>query len=284
MAFGKAKNRRRADAAQVAASRKAAFSGAWKLLRAATLTVLLCAALFFGGRYGHQWAMTSPYFALKTLTITGAARAEQPDLQKLGGLFPGQNLWQLDVDAVRKSLAAHPWVKSVEVERHFPSTVSVKISEHHPVAMVALGELYLLDEDGEPFKRVVPADDLDLPLVTGVDREAYVANAEETSARLRQALAAAASYAASPVGQRLHLSEVRVAPEGVVLVTGEGQELRMGAGEVGPKLAQLEKVNAELLRRGLSAQVIHLDNRARPGWVAVQLSTPVSERRTGSTK
>ncbi|HYO69285.1 MAG TPA: cell division protein FtsQ, partial [Archangium sp.] len=44
---------------------------------------------------------------------------------------------------------------------------------------------------------------------------------------------------------------------------------------------RLSRVREELRARGLSAEVIHLENRARPGWVAVKISSPVSERNGG---
>jgi cell division protein FtsQ len=74
------------------------------------------------------------------------------------------------------------------------------------------------------------------------------------------------------------LSEVRVAAEGLVLVLADGTEARLGEGDTDAKLQRLSRVREELRARGLSAEVIHLENRARPGWVAVKLSSPASER------
>lgn len=282
MAFGKSKNRRRQDAAQ----QKEAVVGAVRthgpgLLKAILLTGLT-AALVWGGMELRAWALSSPTFLLKETTFSGLQRATPGELLKLSGLTVGQNLWALDVDALERTMSTHPWVRSVEVRRHFPASVSVEVTEHVPAALAVLGDLYLLDEDGEPFKRLQPGDALDLPLVTGVDREAYIADEGKTRERYRQALAVAEAYAATGPGKRERLSEVRMSPEGMVLVTADGTEVRLGEGETDAKLQRLSRVREELKSRGLAAEVIHLENRARPGWVAVKISSPVSERNGAS--
>ncbi|MFY0570394.1 cell division protein FtsQ/DivIB [Archangium lansingense] len=278
MAFGKSKNRRRQDAAQT----KEAVTGAVRshgpgVLKVILLTGLTC-ALVWGGIELRRWALSSPTFLLKETSFSGLQRATPGELLKLSGLTVGQNLWSLDVETLERTMSTHPWVRTVEVRRHFPSSVSVEVVEHMPAALAALGDLYLVDEDGEPFKRLQPGDKLDLPLVTGMDREGYLADEAKTRERFRQALEVARAYAATEPGKRERLSEVRVAAEGLVLVLADGTEAWLGEGETDAKLQRLSRVREELRARGLAAEVIHLENRARPGWVAVKLSSPVSER------
>ncbi|HSP81679.1 MAG TPA: FtsQ-type POTRA domain-containing protein [Myxococcaceae bacterium] len=282
MAFTRSRNRRRQDAAQ----KKEAVKGAVRvhgpgLLKAILLTGLTL-ALAWGGVELRRWALTSPTFLLKETTFAGLQRAGPGELLKLSGLTVGQNLWSLDVEALERAMLAHPWVRSVEVTRRFPSSVSVEVSEHVPAALAVLGDLYLLDEQGEPFKRLQPGDRVDLPLVSGMSREDYLADEAGVRERFRRALEVAEAYAESGPGQRERLSEVRVSPAGLVLVLSDGLEVRLGEGETEARLERLARVRAELRARGLSAEVIHLDNRARPGWVAVKLSSPNSER-TGSS-
>ena len=278
MAFGKSKNRRRQDAAQT----KEAVKGAVRshgpgLLKSILLTALTC-ALVWGGIELRRWALSSPTFLLKETTFSGLQRAAPGELLKLSGLTVGQNLWSLDVETLERTMAAHPWVRTVEVSRRFPSSVSVEVVEHVPAALAVLGDLYLVDEDGEPFKRLQPGDKLDLPLVSGMDREDYLADEAKTRERFRQALEVARAYAATEPVKRERLSEVRMTAEGLVLVMADGMEARLGEGETDAKLQRLSRVREELRARGLTAGVIHLENRARPGWVAVKLSSPASER------
>jgi cell division protein FtsQ len=284
MAFGKSRNRRRQDVAQ----RKEAVKGAVRthgpsVLKAIVLTTVT-AGLIWGAVELRAWALASPRFALQDVSFSGLERASRAELVRLSGLATGQNLFALDVGALEKAMGQHPWVRSVAVTRHFPASVSVEVVEHVPAALAVLGELYVLDEDGEPFKRVTPGDGLDLPLVSGVTREAYLADATEARERFRKGLVVARAYEALGPTPQDRLSEVRVDVASVTLVSVSGQEVRLGEGEAEAKLQRLARVRRELRTRGLAAEIIHLDNRARPGWVAVKLSSAVSERTGVSTQ
>jgi cell division protein FtsQ len=276
--FRRHKNRRRRDAEEVARTVKTAVR---RIARAIAWTALMGGAfvgVVWGGIFGYRWVHTSPRFALTTVVFRGLRHAQETELRKLAGLGPGQNLFQLDVPALERAMAAHPWVKSVSIARRFPPALWVTVNEHVAVAMVALGDLYLVDEEGVPFKKVQSGEAVDHPLVTGIGREQFVQSPEASRIRMRHALKVAAAYSRSEVGDS-PLSEVRLSSGGVTLVTGSGQELRMGEGDTPAKLARLKRVRMELERRGLLAQMIQLDNRVRPGWVAVRISNAASERK-----
>jgi len=272
MARGRSKNRRRVDPAQ----RAAAIQGLAERLAPALLRVTL-AVLAVAGATGtvgllYQWALTSTAFELRTIQFSGLHRATEGELTKAAGLAPGVNLFELDSDATAKAMGSHPWVKSVAVRRNFPSRVRVDVVEHQPVALASLGDLYLVDADGEPFKRAQPGEAVDLPLVSGVDRDSYTASPQAVAARLRGAIEAAQAFesAGRAVGGRV--SEVRLEALGSTVFLTSGLEVHLGEGAPAEELGRLARVAAELSKRGLVAQVIRLDNRVRPGWVTVKLS------------
>lgn len=278
VAFGRSRNRRRVDVAQ----RKAQLAERARTLAVLTGRVLavvgLTAALGFGTVHGRRWMLTSPVFGLQKVAASGHVRVTPAELKRLGGLTRGLNLFSLDPAAVERGVAAHPWVKEVEVRRSFPSSISVRVVEHVPAAILAMGDLYLIDGEGRPFKRLQPGDNADLPLISGLERDAYTLDPEGANAQVRSALAALEAYQRAGLEAGGRLSEARLGATGLVLVTGQGQEVRLPEGDVESALRRLVRVRKELLARRLTAEVIHLDNRARPGWVAVKLPAPVSER------
>lgn len=263
------KNRRRAAPAPVVI--KAMLPAALRAIGVA----LACAAIVFGTWQLALWARQSPRFSIDTIAVKGTVHATDAELTRLGNIQVGQNLVALDAFALERILAAHPWVKTVRVDRKFPRRLEITVKEHNPVAMVSLGDLYLLDDDGEPFKRVGPADALDLPIVTGVEREDFLTQKELTAQRLHDALALASEYRGDP------LSEVHLDLDGVTLVTAAGQHLILGEGAWAEKLARLDRVRQELKARALTASVIRLDNRARPASITVSLKTPASSPERG---
>lgn len=242
------------------------------------------AAVAVGGYRGYRWAHRAPQLALREVTFQGLRRAQQVDLLRLAGVSAGQNLLDLDAGAIERAIAAHPWVDEVHAARRFPNSLSVVIKEHQPAALVVLGELYLVDSDGRPFKKIEGDDPIDFPLITGLAREQFVEAPEQSRRRLREMLELAAAYARTAPPAAAPLSEIRIARTGVVLVTSEGEEIWIGEGDPSGALARLGRVRAELESRGLNAQVIHLENRARPGWVAVKLSNGAADKKLRSER
>ena len=116
--------------------------------------------------------------------------AQESELIRRSGLVLGENLFRVDLPRVARAMESHPWVESALLTRRLPGTLVVNIEEHHPAALVQLGEksMYVLDEEGRLFKRAVPEDRLDLPVVTGLSREAWAERKPELQLRLFGAL------------------------------------------------------------------------------------------------
>ena len=217
------------------------------------------------------WASTSPHFALRTVKVQGLRRATEKELLRLAGVAPGTNLWSLDPSAVAQTMSAHPWVRTVEVTRSLPDTLQLRVEERTPVALASLGDLYVVDADGAPFKRVSPADSLDLPLLTGVTREQAEKDPAGTAVRLREALGVVDIY--QHAFERPRLSEIQLGEAGFELITAEGVRVVLGRDDLDGQLRRLQRIRDELQHRGLAAAAIHLENRVRPGWVAVQVKS-----------
>ena len=270
--FRSKRNRRRIDLAkktgELTAAAKHHGPVAAKLCALAVAFVVVA----LGGTAAWKWAHTARQFALSDVKVSGQSEATDVELVRLAGILLGQNLLSMDVRAMERSIATHPWVKSVSVTRRLPSHLAIEVVEHRAIATLTLGELYLVNEEAEPFKRIKPGDAVDLPLVTGLDREAMTERREEALASLREALILIEAYAAEPVVGAQPLSEVNLHPEGITAVTASGQEIEFGEGDVLPKLGRLARVRKELHARSMVAEVIRLDNRTRPSWVAVQLA------------
>ncbi len=277
-------NRRRVDVAKKTGELKAAAVSHAPLALRVVLSGLVTAAMVWGGIEGWQWATTTPFFALTQIRFHGNSRATDIELQRLAGLYEGQNLVQMNVASLEKAMSAHPWVQQLSVRRRWHSIVEVEVTENVPVAVMSLNELYLVTADGRPFKRMQVTDAADLPLITGIDREAMVNDADATTERLKHALSVAAAYQASDAAKGHALSEVHVDVDAVTLVTVNGQEVRLGDDASAAKLARLSKVRSELQARSLTAEVIHLDNRVRPEWVTVQVTPSGAEKQPKASR
>src|SRR2546423_1098690 len=78
---------------------------------------------------------------------------------------------------------------------------------------------------------------VDLPLITGVDRDQYLQDRARWEARIRQALELAPLYQARFPGPAYRLSELRLSPLGLSLVDGpDGEEVHLGENDFAEKL------------------------------------------------
>ncbi|HTO99441.1 MAG TPA: cell division protein FtsQ/DivIB [Myxococcales bacterium] len=262
---------RRAVAERDRAAWKAVLEAAARTLAAAAVS----AALSLGAWEAWQWATASEAFAVRSIRFQGLSHAREADLLQRSGLKLGANLFRADLSRAARAMEGNPWVSSAHLARRLPGEVLASIVEHKAAALVRLGGLYVLDEEGEVFKRAAPDDALDLPIVTGIPREAWAERKPEAQLRIFGALHLldawrSAGFAIAAV------SEVRLDEDGGFTVFAHDgtavQEVRLGASDISLKLRRLAQVRAALARRGERAARIDLDNPARPDQAAATLA------------
>ncbi len=234
------------------------------------LALLLAGAFVTGGLAGWRELSSAEWLRVRSVRFSGLVHASEEDLLGLSPVRAGDHLLFSDLDAMQRALVRHPWVRAVEVHRTLPPSIRVSVSERTAVALVDLGGTYLVDAEGEVFKRAAPGDGLDLPFVTGLTREEFSGGRGTRDPSLGRALALIMAW---PGGDRTRLSEVHVEGDDFTVYIGEeGAQVRLGSGDLPAKLARLEKVLGALRAEGKKAEVLHLDNRLHPSWVTVRLA------------
>ena len=270
----------------------------------AALAVL--AAVIAAGRVAVRHVVDSPRFAVREIRVaSGAVHVGAAEIIERTGVAVGDRLLAIDTDKIAARLARHPWIARAQVRRDLPSTLVIDVIERRAAAVAVLEGLYLLDEQGHPFKRATLEEADGQVVLTGVSRTEYLALPRATEAAFREALALLSDYqhpdtlakarhasagtaAKSPGGVpgRPALSEVHVDPHtgfSLFLYDG-GAEIRLGRGNMADKLARLDEILAEFGPRGLaSLGVVHLDGAAsdrvpiRLKPAAIEAATPAAE-------
>ena len=132
------------------------------------VAVALAGGLLLGLQQGYQYVTTSAHFEARAVAFEPTPHLSAERLAELMGLPPGTNILAVDVDAMRSKIEADPWVASATVQRELPDTLHVTVQEHEPVAVLLAGYFYLLNREGEPFKRIETGERGELPVITGV--------------------------------------------------------------------------------------------------------------------
>jgi len=85
------------------------------------------------------------------------------------GIYQGINILAVNLSQVRKRLLANPWIAEAEVIREIPSGLIIRIKEQVPIAVIDIGQKFLINHRGEIFKECEPSDPTNLPTVSGLD-------------------------------------------------------------------------------------------------------------------
>lgn len=115
-------------------------------------TVLIGAAVVAAvlGLIGIAWL--SPLLSVRTVEVVGATAIPQEDVLARLELAEGTPLLQVDTAAAAQRVAALPRAASVRVQRVYPSTVRVTVTEREAVVFVdAPDGTHSLDADGVDF-------------------------------------------------------------------------------------------------------------------------------------
>jgi len=96
-------------------------------------------------------------------------RLTQAQVARQAQVHAGANILAVNLTLVRKRLLAHPWIAEAEVIREIPSGLRIRIKEHTPLAVIDIGEKFLINQRGEIFKEWNPSDPEHLPVISGLD-------------------------------------------------------------------------------------------------------------------
>ncbi len=197
-----------------------------------------------GGFFLVQLLLASDQFRIDSIRVEGNQRLNKQTLVALSDVKPGMSTFSLDLDLIGRKIAENPWVKEARIQRIFPRQVSIHVIERVPVAIVNLGYLYYLDENGVVFKLLDGGDRLDYPVITGFDAAQLESGRRKDRLQLLKVVALVEELGSrSQFG--LHMvSEIhKEAGGGLSVYTLEdGVRIRLGIDNYNEKLDRLERI------------------------------------------
>jgi cell division protein FtsQ len=194
-----------------------------------------------------HWVLTSPRFAVTAVEVRGTSRVEPRRILEASGIAHGANLWRIDPAQVRARLEELPEIRRAEVVRELPNRVSIVVEERRPFTLVHAGRLHWLDEEGrvlgEERHAVVP----EVPVISGLSEDELASMRTAPGPRARAAISLIRALLRSGSTLAAEISEIDMSrPEGPVLYTVDGVEVRLGTEEWEERLARLEGVLAQV--------------------------------------
>lgn len=216
-----------------------------------TLVVCSTTLVAFGAGLLARSVLDSGYFSISKIEVEHQARVTTDEVIALSNVLPGDNLLRLNLDQIGRKVAEHPWIARVEVRRNFPDTLVIEVRERNPVAILNLGYLYCVDDNGEVFKLLDGGDPLDLPVVTGIDRELLIQDPQGIQQVLSRVVALLGDLAERQSFGLNEVSEVHLAENGSLILFTYigGVPVELGTGDFVAKLDRLERIYDQLRPR-----------------------------------
>jgi cell division protein FtsQ len=197
-----------------------------------------------------SFVLSSPYFAVKEISVRGVRELTEKDILALARVRSEANILGVNTDLIATRVAANPWVRKVYIGRELPDRLVLDIRERRPVALIKeAGIFYLIDCEGHIFKKLSTVDEVDLPVITGVKINlAEKPSLYSDALKLLERLSASSEYRFLGTVCEAHLDGIF----GLSLFTDRGLHLKLGRDDFVGKLSRLKIVLADLEKRGMS--------------------------------
>lgn len=237
----------------------------WKKLFHRTLRVCIASGSGFllasGALLTAQMLLESGYFGVKQVRVEHQVRVSEGDILDASDIEIGDSLFDLELHMIGLKIEEHAWIAKAEVERSFPDQVVIRVVEREARAIIDLDYLYYVDRAGEVFKMLDAGDELDYPVITGIDRQYLLDNPDKTQDSVNLALQLMDALESRTLFNLDDISEIHFEEqEGLVMHTRiGGVPVRMGTQGFDTKLNRLESIYDDLEPRLMALKYIDLN-------------------------
>ena len=141
-----------------------------RVLHASSLGLIAGAVvvgIFISSFQGMEAMKSSDSMLLQRVEVFGLSQLSESDFLADLDAKDGDNLLNLDLEALRTRALEQPWVERVEVERNLRAqSLSFHLHERRPVMLLAGASLKLVDDQGAVFKTLEAGDPVDFPVLS----------------------------------------------------------------------------------------------------------------------
>ncbi|MBN1309350.1 MAG: FtsQ-type POTRA domain-containing protein [Chitinispirillaceae bacterium] len=138
---------------------------------AGAVALSIVAGTVYGGIAGYEKIIgaidRSRLFTVRKISVSGNERIAVTKVLKRCGITTSMKIYRVKKATVAAALLADPWIEKVRCVRRWWGTVALEIKERIPIALVAIGEVRLIDRSGV-FMPVEPGKSYDLPLISAL--------------------------------------------------------------------------------------------------------------------
>lgn len=214
-----------------------------------------------GALLTFQVLLESGYFQVRQISVEQQARVSEEDILEASDIKIGDSMFDLELNMIGRKIEEQPWIARAFVERVFPDQIVIRVEERQPRAVIDLDYLYYVDGSGDVFKMLEAGDDLNYPVISGINRQYLLDNHDQAQSSLLLALGLMQELQGRDHFNLEDVSEIHYdQQEGLILYTlVGGVPVRMGDQGFAAKLDRLEAIYSDLEPRLLALKYIDLN-------------------------
>jgi cell division protein FtsQ len=233
------------------------------------ILVVMCLVLAAGYRF---WLRDSSFVAVEDVKVSGLTTKDAERL-RVALTSAGHTMTTLNVDreVLERAVAHYPVVRGLEISTDFPHGLSIRVIEHHPAALVEVGDDQVPVAGDGTILRGMPVEGR-LPLI---DTEVRT-RGQRLSSPAGLHAARVAGAAPAPLRSRIEAITARK-EDGIVIQLHEGPELIFGDGRrAEAKWIAAARVLADPEAEGATYIDVRLPGRPAAGGLPSATVTPVA--------
>lgn len=242
------------------------------------LSLALLASLTLLGFTAHEYFQRSAPLNVGEVSIMGCMNVTESELVNLAKVDFKASLANLDLREISSRLTKHPWVEKAKVKRDWSRrALIIEVQERIPQALILLDDLYLVDRHAEVFKKAEPRDQLDFPVLTGLDTREVMERDKQAVNLVGQALELLGILRQRKIFTPRDVSEIHLSKQnGLTIFTLKGGiPIRLGSGGLEDKIDRLEKVLPDLQPKIKEVEYLDINY---PRKVVVKMRVPEKEK------
>ena len=167
----------------------------------------------------------SSVFEVREIRVTGNTSLSRENIVLAAGINPGENIFKLDLKSAAEKLKVISMIKSVDMSRHLPWTVEIRVEERKPIALLPVDSGFIQVDDEGFYIQKGNVGLNGLPVITGLKFEMPSPGGQVKAEKLGEALEVVRGFP----GELLQLlSEVYADGDQAVVYTLDGVQCRLG--------------------------------------------------------
>ena len=132
------------------------------------IKILMLLGIIIGGII---YAMLSPIFNIKNITVTGNSKISAETIISLSGLNIDQNIFNFWTGDIKEAVEQNAYIDTVEVKRKLPDSIEINVKERTATYMVTLGNAYVYINN-QGYILEITSKKLEVPLLIGYNTTA----------------------------------------------------------------------------------------------------------------